>query len=280
MNTDKHNDFYIGWQEKAPTAYASVSKRFIFLLLVIVFLVAGCIVIGQKGFGDAVFEFGSLTTVEGILVKNPVPMLKVPIAESQTNETDYESIILVGFGKTGAEKVINAFEAEEGIDPEGKWVILSGTRIYHDGKSAFELTEGTSAFIGWEEEPPYTATIPKGFGTVSLFGEILDPKCALGVMKPAEGKPHRSCAVRCISGGIPPVLRMRDRTGNTNYALVLGKDGSTVNKKILPYIADQVRICGRLEQQDDWLIVYTDPEKDIFRIRPFGRNENIPVCGL
>ena len=28
--------------------------------------------------------------------------------------------------------------------------------------------------------------------------------CFLGVMKPGRSKPHRACAVRCISGGIPP----------------------------------------------------------------------------
>ena len=38
---------------------------------------------------------------------------------------------------------------------------------------------------------------------VTLKGEIIDPKCYLGAMKPGGGKTHKACAMRCIAGGIP-----------------------------------------------------------------------------
>jgi hypothetical protein len=28
----------------------------------------------------------------------------------------------------------------------------------------------------------------------------------LGVIKPGEGAPHRNCAVRCLSGAVPPMV--------------------------------------------------------------------------
>jgi hypothetical protein len=46
-------------------------------------------------------------------------------------------------------------------------------------------------------------------GTQTLIGEIVDSKCYLGVMNPGALIPHRACAIRCISGGIPPVLLVR-----------------------------------------------------------------------
>ena len=61
-------------------------------------------------------------------------------------------------------------------------------------------------------------------GEHTLRGEIVDIKCYLGVMKPAHGKPHRSCAARCISGGIPPVLMVKDRDGDTNYLLLVSAE--------------------------------------------------------
>ena len=47
---------------------------------------------------------------------------------------------------------------------------------------------------------------------MDVKGEIVDPKCFFGVMKPGEGKPHKDCAIRCILGGIPPVLKVTDES--------------------------------------------------------------------
>lgn len=45
---------------------------------------------------------------------------------------------------------------------------------------------------------------------MTLEDEIIDPKCYFGVI-PGKGKIHRSCAIRCISDGIPPVLATTDK---------------------------------------------------------------------
>ena len=59
-------------------------------------------------------------------------------------------------------------------------------------------------------------------GVTVLTGELVDTKCYYGVMRPAVGKVHRACAVRCLSGGIPPGLLVRDREGNATVVLLSG----------------------------------------------------------
>jgi hypothetical protein len=86
----------------------------------------------------------------------------------------------------------------------------------------------------------------------TLTGEIIDPKCYLGAMNPGEGKPHRSCAIRCISGGIMPVLTWTDNTGKKYYAALTGKNGKSINNEILFAVAEPVKVKGKLYKVDNW----------------------------
>ena len=115
-------------------------------------------------------------------------------------------------------------------------------------------------------------------GFQTLRGEIYDPKCAFGVMKPGYGKIHRSCAVRCISGGIPPVLKIENDNGQKNYVLLVDTMGSPINKAILPYVADQIQICGQLKRQDDWLVLYTNPTEQLARLHPYWAKGDLAMC--
>ena len=273
-NTKELNqDFYIGWQEKAPEAFAKRTKGFVWRIAGLVVIVAALIVVFQKPLAGSVFEFGTISTVEGVLRMYPAPMLKT----SDAGES--EGILLVGFGKIGAEVTIEKMEENRGIKLDGMLVTLKGTKIYHDGKTALELTEGLDAFVEAKEASSVTEVTENVIGEVTLKGEILDPKCALGVMIPAEGKPHRSCAIRCISGGIPPLLRIKNQEGESNYILLRSREKNTVNQEVLPYVADQIAICGKLVQEDDWLVLYTDPTTNIQRLLPYGAPESIPFCG-
>ena len=65
-------------------------------------------------------------------------------------------------------------------------------------------------------------------------------------MNPGEGKVHRDCAVRCISGGIPPALR----AGGKLYLL------AGVNPRdILHMVAEPLTVAGRLARSGDTLIL-------------------------
>ncbi len=269
----KHSDhFYIGWQDKAPIENRKTVRRFIGWITILVLAVPGVLVLTQKGFADSVFELGRLTEMEGILRKNPVPVLQV------VENNAKKSILLVGFGKAGAEATIEAIEAQQKMDLDGQTVKLKGTLIYYQDKTVMELSQGVDAFLGISDRTLILPRYVEDFGAVSLRGEILDPKCALGVMKPGYGKPHRSCAVRCISGGIPPIFRVTTADNQSNYCILKGENGEKINEEILPYVADQLRLCGRLEQQDDWLVFYLNPAEDILRLKPHWVEGDISLC--
>jgi len=272
------SEFFVGWMEKTPEGQGKFLRRNLLLLTGIVALVGAALVISQRGFTDSVFEFGQLTTLEGILVDDPVPMLKILTVNSDPINPTFERILLVGFGKMTALNAINKMEKAHG-DLWGKPVRLRGSLIYHDGKKALELTEDEKAFQGWGDE---SITYPENqfqeMGRHRLVGEILDPKCALGVMKPGFGKPHRSCAIRCISGGIPPLLRVKLEEGRNRYFLLTGLEGEPINEEVIPYIADQIRICGDLAQLDYWNVLRIDPATDIIRLSSWKSEAPIPMC--
>ena len=56
-------------------------------------------------------------------------------------------------------------------------------------------------------------------GMSTLVEELVDTKCFLGVMRPASGNVHRGCAVRCLGGGAPPALLVRDEQENSTALL-------------------------------------------------------------
>src|SRR5947207_1819862 len=92
-------------------------------------------------------------------------------------------------------------------------------------------------------------------GRRTLVGEIVDSKCFLGVMNPGQLTPHRACAIRCISGGVPPVLVVRQKNGPAIYLLLVASDG----KPVLDIVAEPVEITGEVEREGDLLILRADP---------------------
>jgi hypothetical protein len=87
----------------------------------------------------------------------------------------------------------------------------------------------------------------------------VDSKCYLGVMNPGQLTTHRACALRCISGGIPPVLLVRQTNGNPLYFLLVSSDGKPVNKQVLNMVAEPVEITGEVERQGELLILRAAP---------------------
>ena len=100
---------------------------------------------------------------------------------------------------------------------------------------------------------------------MELKGEIIDPKCYFGVMKPGKGKIHRSCATLCISGGIPPVLATTDKNNITEYYLLTDTNGNPINDQILPYIGKPSILTGSIVKMQDWyqLRIKTEDIQDL-----------------
>ena len=92
---------------------------------------------------------------------------------------------------------------------------------------------------------------------MTLSGEIVDSKCYLGVMKPGEGLTHRACAIRCISGGIPPMLVSADAQGRPVYHLLTDAAGNALARELLPFVGRPVRISGSEERRNGALFLRT-----------------------
>jgi hypothetical protein len=79
------------------------------------------------------------------------------------------------------------------------------------------------------------------------------------VMNPGNLKPHHSCAIRCISGGIPPVFLVRDRQGLAVYLMLVLSRGETVNQQVLDMVAEPLEIEGEVVRYDNLFVLRADP---------------------
>lgn len=112
--------------------------------------------------------------------------------------------------------------------------------------------------MGTREARPSNEIV--SLGRQTFIGEIVDSKCFLGVMNPGQLKPHRACAVRCISGGVPPVLLMRQADGTARYLLLVAPDGQPVNKDVLAWVAEPVRVSGELWRDGEMFVLRVAPK--------------------
>jgi len=107
--------------------------------------------------------------------------------------------------------------------------------------------------------PSYPADpVVKDLGTVELTGEVIDPKCYFGVMKPGHGKPHQDCAIRCIAGGMSPVFYVRNEKGEAGYYLIVDENGKKMNDDLKDYIAEPISLKAKAVQYDDWVVLYVN----------------------
>ena len=259
-------DFYIGWMSASPASFAARMKKSLLGILLIVVVIGIILAISQKKFGTGNFEFGELTTVKGIYSTLPVPNIKVVNGTTIFGVKNYISIPLVGFGKSGADGVMEELGKENNTTLDQKEITLKGTLLYNDGKLLMQVDANDKPLLSIsgkaEMEPPAL----KDLGMMKIKGEIVDPKCYFGVMKPGMGKVHKDCAIRCILGGIPPVLRVNNEKGEANYYFIVGPNGEKMNERVQSFVAEPVEINARVKQYDDWIVLYVNDDKSIQRI--------------
>src|SRR4051812_11157351 len=256
----ENDEFYIGWMEKAPRSFAGTIKKYLLMLLPIVILLGVLIALSQKKFGTGNFEFGTLTEVKGIYSSAFVPNLKVVNGRDIWGNENYITVPLIGYGKHGADGIIANLEKEKNTSLQGKVVTLKGTLLYNDGKLLMQIDENDKPLLNVAENKNAEAAPKiKELGTLNVKGEIVDPKCFFGVMKPGEGKPHKDCAIRCILGGMPPVLKVEDESGKENYYLIVGANGEKMNEAVQDFVASPVELQAKAVQYNDWIVLYTNP---------------------
>jgi len=243
------NEFYVGYLPKAPSGIASR----IWWTVLVLFLVAatGAIIFAkvQRTYSPSVFEFGQERTFEGIVDVRPYPALLVPRPGAAPGQEPYSRYTLVAAGKHGAIDQVSAFV--------GKTVRLRGTLIYRDDQTMVELVRGSVSVLPDQKLAPETE---QNLGTFTVTGEIVDSKCNFGVMNPGSGKVHRDCAVRCLSGGIPPALVTNNFNGRRATFLLTAPDRKPLRKEaFLDRMAQPVSIRGNVTQLGDALLLEVKP---------------------
>lgn len=241
------DEFYIGYLDRAPPRTAGHVRRVVIGLVALLLVVAGALAATQRPFAPAFFDFGNLRSWRGTVVLEPHPALLI---EHPTG-AGHSRVPLVGPFKSGAGPLVDA--------AAGRVVELRGTLIARDGQSMIEVDADEASVRVLEGRPPTRPAEVDPLGEVTLRGEIVDSKCFLGVMNPGETKVHRACATRCVSGGIPPVLLVRDNAGRPTYFMLVGAEGEMVNDHVLDLIAEPVEITGTVELHDDLLVLRADP---------------------
>jgi hypothetical protein len=247
------DEFYIGWQSQAPKAIASHVRRTVLLLLLLTPLLGVLLVLAQRTIGKAVFEWGTIKTFSGVLQARPYPHLLV-VRPGKSGGTPSAYYLVAPFKFGLKPELLAAFD--------GKSVSLRGTLIYRGNQTMIEaLPESLQLASGTDSISTVKAgNLPESLGHQTLVGEIVDSKCYLGVMNPGQLTPHRACAVRCISGGIPPVLLVRAKDGPPLCFLLVSSDGHPVNKQVLDMVAEPIAITGEVERQGELLVLRADPK--------------------
>ncbi len=261
-------DFFIGYLPKAPKRIARTSLMAVVLFFVLLTVSAFLVVNFQRTVNNGAYEYGELTEVEGLIYMEPQPFIKVFQGNDQEGKPVFKNILLIDFGKFGATSTVEKIERKTGLKFNSIYIKLRGTLIYHNGVTLLELTEKEDSYISYRPlvDKYLYSKVVNDLGTQTLAGEIIDPKCYFGSMKPGEGKPHKSCASLCLSGGIPAMYVTKNEEGNADYFLILGENGKPVNEEILRYVSDPVSISGRVETLDEWKAIYINPE-DIKRLK-------------
>ena len=233
------SDFYIGWG-KGTEKSKRVTRSFFLSFLIIAIAVLFLFVQLEKPFADSAFAYGMQTEIEGQLIESPA------IAIRTQTEVGYEIIPLVGFGKMGPERALTSLLGK------GRYrVKLMGTLIQYKGNKLFELTNGSASVLSYEKTGS-----PEMVGSTGSFmkvmGEIVDPKCFFGVMKPGYGKVHKSCAIRCISGQIPPILAIKENGEFNDYYFLTNLKGEAIKSDLMKYVGLNVNVEGKVYQVDNW----------------------------
>lgn len=254
-----NSEFYIGWMPKAPLSFAKHVKRVLLVLFPAALILGLVLASYQRKLSNGNFEYGKLTEIKGIYYSQPVPMLKVLNGKDIWGNHSYITIPLVGYGKHGAETAIMEIEKEKNSTLNNKEITLKGSLIYSEGKTLMQINKDDNPVVSiGKEADAAVAPVKKELGNQIIKGEIIDPKCYFGVMKPGEGKVHKDCAIRCILGGIPPLLKVQNEKGEEDFYFIVGANGEKMNEAVQDYVAEPVSIQASVVKQDDWVILYVN----------------------
>lgn len=217
------DDFYVGYLPVPRRV-----KRIVFAgvgLILIGIIGAAIVIAGQQSDpGKGHWAMGEYDVYEGVLLEKPYAMLVV----------NGRPHLLVTEGKSVP------MEQVKGLD--GQRVRLRASILERDGRRMLAVPGGEDVIevIGAAE---LNYELVSTNNSVELVGEIIDPKCYLGAMKPGGGKTHKACAALCLRGGIPPMLVERSADGTETYYLLV-PDSENILDRVVDTVGEPVRVSG------------------------------------
>jgi hypothetical protein len=241
----ENDEFYVGYLP-VPAGQSCFLRRIVAVLLLGVATIGVAFAIGQRDPGPAVWQSDSVQTFNGVVRLHPYPTLEMSSPGGRVT-----SLLLVDQGKRGVLDRVR--------DLDGRHVSVHGHRLQRESLQLIELAdEANPITIAGELAAPASGPAVRP-DRVTLQGEIIDPKCHGGTMKPGDGKTHKACAVLCIRGGIPPIFASPLTDGSLRYYVILDRDGRPLSgeslEAILPFVADPVQVIGDIGHDGDhWQI--------------------------
>ena len=242
--------FYIGYLPRMPRPLFPFIRNVVTLLLLMGSAGLAIVVpLLHDNYSFARSEWPTKRDFVGILQAKPLTHLVVarPGDGGKQRTSRY---VLMGQGKTGALIDVNALD--------GKAVRVHGWLVFRDGHTMI-ATVSAEEIEAAENDLPAFPPDSESLGVRTLRGEIVDSKCYVGTMRPGNSKVHRACAARCIAGGVPPMLISRDANSNELGFFMVTTDGSPVNQRVLPFVAEPVEITGEVVKMDDLFVIKADP---------------------
>jgi len=245
-----NDEFYIGWESKAAPGIGKTVHRVVMVLVVLALAAPIVFALSQRMIGESVFEWGMHKSFNGVFRATPYPHLIVPRPGMVEGQPEFSTYYLVNEWKFGLPgEAVSAFD--------GAPVRLKGSLIYRGSQT---MIETRPEWIEADDSmSKFALPVAVPLGKQTLVGEIVDSKCFLGVMNPGQLTPHRACAIRCISGGVPPVLLVRQPDAPAVYLLLVSADGKPVNQQVLEMVAEPLEITGEVERQGELLILRANP---------------------
>ena len=255
---EEKDPFYVGYQSM-PKAHRRLFRKIVPFLLVVFIILGVLLVVFQEtpGKGEGWDPTGGSARLwQGMVYSEPYGLFRFRDVDGKI-----KTALLTSMVKTGV--------AERLRDLHGRFVQIKGVLIRREERFVLSVLNDKDAIVALSEQPQDDFFFPQASlpiqKNVKLEGEIIDPKCYIGAMKPGEGKTHKACAVLCLKGGIAPMFVIRNvELGEILYLLTdeRGKAlyGDTLENFVLPFVGDSVSLIGHVEQKKDLLVLKIKPD--------------------
>jgi methionine sulfoxide reductase heme-binding subunit len=273
------SQFFIGWANNSKKLFR-ISRLSAFFALLLIALFGIILSSSQQKLSPFKIDYDNVKNIEGWLSNKPVPSLRILDGKDAYGNPIFKTILLVDAFKFGVDAVVKKVLNGDSVKYVKLTGYLSSNIIGCSDTSSQECKEICNQCITGTTKNPVMeienglysfeviqAPVAAGINTMNLGmqtlrGEIIDPKCYFGAMNPGQGKPHLSCAARCISGGIMPVLKYAVNNQN-KYAVLVGLHGGKINNDVLNFIGVPVEIKGNFSLMDNWGILKIDAQNNI-----------------